>query len=100
MDVWGWGKGQSKWLVYPWLVLGANAITAYMFSEIVPGLLDRIALCGGRQEALSPMAWMADHVFVHLPTPGLAAFAFSVFTLAYCFIPVWIMYRKKIFVKV
>jgi hypothetical protein len=46
------------------------------------------------------MAWMASHVFVHMPTPGWAAFAFSCFTLAYCFLPVWIMYRNKIFVKV
>jgi predicted acyltransferase len=99
MDVWGWGRGQSKWLVYPWLVLGANSITAYMFSEIVPGLLDRIEyVAGGRKT--TPMDWMANHVFIHMPTPGWAAFAFSFFTLAYCFVPVWILYRKKIFVKV
>jgi predicted acyltransferase len=99
MDVWGWGKGESKWLVYPWLVLGSNAITAYMFSEIVPGLLDHISVPDGGKRASLP-AWLAEHVFVHMPTPGWAAFAFSFFTLAYCFVPVWIMYRKKIFVKV
>jgi predicted acyltransferase len=99
MDVWNWGRGQSKGLVYPWLVLGSNAITAYMFSEIVPGLLDRIHfMAGGKQT--NPLGWIADHVFAHLPTPGLAAFAYSFMTLAYCFIPVWIMYRRKIFVKV
>lgn len=99
MDVWGWGRGESKWLVYPWLVLGANSITAYMFSEIVPGLLERIHFTSNGRET-NPVAWIFDHVFVHLPTPGLAAFAISVLTLAYCFIPVWIMYRKKIFVKI
>jgi len=99
MDVWGWGRGESKGLVYPWLVLGANSITAYMFSEIVPGLLDRIHfMADGKQT--NPLAWIADHVFAHLPSPGLAAFAYSFMTLAYCFIPVWIMYRRKIFVKV
>ena len=100
MDVWGWGRGRSKWLVYPWLVLGANSITAYMFSELVPGLLDRIAIPTGNGTHASPMEWMAMHVFVHLPDRGWAAFAYSVCTLAYCFIPVWIMYRNKIFVKV
>jgi predicted acyltransferase len=99
MDVWGWGRGESKRLVYPWLVLGSNAITAYMFSEIVPGILERIEFMAGGKKT-SPTGWLADHVFIHMPTPGWAAFAFSVFTLAYCFIPVWIMYRKKIFVKV
>jgi predicted acyltransferase len=99
MDVWGWGRGQSKGLVYPWLVLGSNAITAYMFSELVPGLLERIHFTDEGKPS-NPLSWMADHVFVHMPTPGWAAFAFSFFTLAYCFVPVWIMYRNKIFLKV
>lgn len=99
MDVWGWGRGESKWLVYPWLVLGANSITAYMFSEIVPGLLERIEFMDGGRKTDLP-SWLANHMFIHMPTPGWAAFAFSFFTLAYCFIPVWILYRRKIFVKV
>jgi predicted acyltransferase len=99
MDVWGWGRGQSKALVYPWLVLGSNAITVYMFSEVVPGLIERIHFTADGRTT-NPLAWISDHVFAQLPTPGLAAFAYSVFTLAYCFIPVWILYRKKIFVKV
>ncbi len=99
MDVWSWGRGRSKGLVYPWLVLGSNAITAYMFSEIVPGLLDRIRFTDGGRPTNLP-GWLAEHVFVHMPTPGWAAFTFSLFTLAYCFVPVWIMYRKKIFLKV
>ena len=99
MDVWGWGRGESKGLVYPWLVLGANSITAYMFSELVPGILDHIEFVAGGKKT-NPMGWLADHVFIHMPTPGWAAFAYSFFTLAYCFIPVWILYRKKIFVKV
>jgi predicted acyltransferase len=100
MDVLGWGRGEgSKRFVYPFLVLGSNAITAYMFSEIVPGVLDRIHFTADGR-LTNPMAWLANHVFIHMPTPGWAAFAFSFTTLAYCFIPVWIMYRKKIFVKV
>jgi len=99
VDGLGWGKGRSAGLIYPALVLGANSITAYMFSEIVPGLLDRIHFTSDGKMTSLP-AWLADHVFIHMPTPGWSAFAFSFFTLAYCFIPVWIMYKKKIFVKI
>jgi predicted acyltransferase len=99
VDGLGWGKGRSAGLVYPALVLGANSITAYMFSELVPGLLERIHFLADGKET-NPMLWLADHVFIHMPTPGWQAFAFSFFTLAYCFIPVWILYRKKIFLKV
>ena len=99
VDAWGWGKGKSGALIFPWLVLGSNAITAYMFSELAPGLVESIHFTeAGRRT--NPLAWMANHVFIHMPDAGWAAFAFSVFTLGYCFIPVWIMYRRKIFVKV
>jgi predicted acyltransferase len=99
VDILGWGKSQSKGLVYPWLVLGANSITVYMFSEIVPGLIDRIHFSDGGKPS-TPMLWLYEHVFMHFPTMGWTNFGVSVTTLAYCFIPAWLMYRKKIFVKV
>ena len=99
VDLLGWGRDKNKALLYPWLVLGSNAITAYMFSEIVPGLIESYHFHdAGRR--INPLEWMQAHVFIHLGDPGLAAFAFSVFTLSYCFIPVWLLYRKGIFVKV
>jgi predicted acyltransferase len=99
VDGLGWGKGRSGGLIYPALVLGANSITAYMFSELVPGLLERIHFLSDGKET-NPLSWLASHVFIHMPTPGWRAFAFSFFTLAYCYIPVWLLYRKKIFIKV
>jgi predicted acyltransferase len=100
VEQWGWGKGRrGRAFVYPWLVLGSNAIVAYMFSELVPSGLDHIRFTDGGKPS-SVLAWIFRHGFAHIPDPGWAAFAYSVFTLAYCFIPVWILYRKKIFVKV
>ena len=70
-----------------------------MFSELVPSALSNIHFVADGKRT-DPLAWIFNHVFIHIPDPGWAAFAFSVFTLAYCFIPVWVLYRKKIFVKV
>jgi hypothetical protein len=39
-------------------------------------------------------------VFAHIPDPHWAAFAYSVTFTAVCFIPVLILYRKKIFLKI
>jgi predicted acyltransferase len=95
----GWGKGPGRRWIFPWLVLGSNAIVAYMFSELVPSALWNLSFTAGgrRTDALS---WVFPHVFAHIPDPGWAAFAFSVSFCAVCFIPVWVLYRKKIFVKV
>ena len=95
----GWGKGKDNWVVYPWLVFGSNAIAAYMFSELVPGGLDHVHISvNGRPT--DAIGWLFFHTFAHIPDRGWAAFAFSASFAAFCFIPVWILYRKKIFLKV
>jgi predicted acyltransferase len=95
----GWGKGQSKGLAYPWLVYGSNAITAYMFSELVPGVLYNIHFTAGGKR-WDVISWLFAHSYAHIPDPGWAAFSYSVSVLAVCFIPVWVLYRKRIFIKV
>ena len=96
----GWGKGQTKGLAWPWLVFGSNAIVAYMFSELVPGILYNISVPSAPGKRSDLISWIFSHVFAHIPNRGWAAFAYSVSFTAFCFIPVWIMYRKKIFLKV
>ena len=99
----GWRKGWT----WPWLVFGSNAIVAYMVSELLSSVLWAIRLTpsGGivfteneHLESIQP--FLFHHIFAHIPDPGWAAFAYSVSFTAVCFIPVWVLYRKKIFVKV
>lgn len=99
VEVHGVGKGQSKGLAYPWLVFGSNAIAAYMFSELVPSLLEHLPFTAGG-ERTSVLEWYLTHVCRQIPNPGWAAFSYAVSFLAFCFIPVWVLYRKRIFLKV
>jgi predicted acyltransferase len=94
-DVRGWRK---RW-TWPWLVLGSNAIAAYMISELLPTALDNIRFTDDGEQT-NVLAWVFEHIFEHIPSPGWAAFAYSLSILAFCFIPVWTLYRKKIFIKV
>src|ERR1039458_8875076 len=90
----GWRKGWT----WPWLVFGSNAIAAYMFSELLPGILDHIAVpVDGRHESLE--LFLATPLLTHIHNPGWAAFSYSVSFALVCFIPVLILYRKKIFLK-
>lgn len=85
--------------MWPWMVFGLNAIAAYMVSELLPGLNDLFALpYHGRH--IYALGWMRLHVFGKIPDPGWACFAYSFWYMAVCFIPVWILYRKRIFLKV
>jgi len=96
----GWCKeGVGKALAWPWLVFGSNAIVAYMVSELLGGTFDLIHFtAGGRPE--TPFHLLQVDLAALIPNPGWAAFAYSVTYTAICFIPVWILYRKKIFLKV
>lgn len=99
VDKWGWGKGESKWMVAPWLVLGSNAITIYMFSELLPSALLQWHVQDGARR-VDVMTWFEQHICAGLiASPGLAAFSFSLTVLAVCFVPAIWLYRKKIFIK-
>jgi predicted acyltransferase len=91
----GWRTGWT-WI---WLVFGSNAIAAYMFSELLPGVLLNIHFdfAGQRTDVI---AFLLDHVFARIPNPGWAALAYSISFTAVCFVPVWMMYRRRIFLKV
>jgi predicted acyltransferase len=101
VEVKGWGKGNgwTRGVVWPWLVFGSNAIAAYMVSELLPGIVDlgRFTSDGRKMNALG---WVRIYVCGQIPNPGWAAFSYSFLFTAICFIPVWILYRKKIFLKV
>jgi predicted acyltransferase len=96
----GWcRKGWSKGLVWPWLVFGSNAIVAYMISELLASALDLIHLPSGGH-GIDLLAFANRHLFTVISDPGWRAFLYSVLYTALCFVPVWVMYRKKIFLKV
>jgi predicted acyltransferase len=96
----GWGKaGWSRALARPWLVFGSNAILAYMISELLGTTVQLIPIPFGKGWT-DPLTLVNATVFALIPDPGWRAFAFSVSYAAACFVPVWLLYRKKIFIKI
>ena len=86
-----WKRGWT----FPWLVFGSNAIAAYVFSELLSPLVGDV-LFGHR--SLGSIIYA--HVFAHVPDRALGSLLYSLCYVAVCFIPVLILYRKKIFIKV
>jgi predicted acyltransferase len=96
----GWcRKGWSKGLAWPWLVFGSNAIVAYMISELMASAFDLIHFRSSGQ-GMDLLAFADTHLFAGVSDPGWRAFTYSVLYTALCFVPVWLLYRKKIFLKV
>ena len=96
----GWCKqGRAKALAWPWLVFGSNAIAAYIISELLPGALALIHFQAGGSDT-TPLLWWQHYLAALIANPGWAAFSYSVPYTAVCFVPVWLLYRNKLFLKV
>jgi hypothetical protein len=65
----------------------------------LPGFFVRWHLMAGGKR-VDIFGWVFVNVFSLIPVPSLACFAYSFCYMALCFVPVWVLYKKKIFIKV
>ncbi len=75
------------WWTLPFVIFGTNAIAAYVLSELL-GI---------------PFGWqdfIFQHCFAHVFSPPMASLLYSLTIVGLCFLPVWWMYRRRIFLKV
>jgi predicted acyltransferase len=80
----------------PLLVLGTNAITAYLISELGADLLGAVRLpSGGSIPGASFNAMLAES-----GSPQWASLLFSLGYLLLCWLPVLPLYRKRIFLRI
>jgi predicted acyltransferase len=95
IEIKGW---RGKW-AWPLLVLGSNSIAAYVISDLLGMLTDLIPLSYNGLP-IGPLGLLYMSTYAHISNSGLASFCYSFTYMAICFLPVWFMYRKKIFLKV
>lgn len=80
----------------PWLVLGTNAILAYLISELGDSVLRLIHTPSGPN--LKQAEWLGVIHFVS--NPAWASLLYSVFFLVLCWLLVYPFYRKRIFLRI
>jgi predicted acyltransferase len=88
-------SGHSR-LLNPFLVFGTNAIAAYVFSELLQSTLSSIRLHSGIN--LQQLLYRSiTHV---VPNQPFASLLYSLAFVAVCWIPVSMLYRRSIFIKI
>jgi predicted acyltransferase len=95
VDVNGW----RRW-AKPFLVLGTNAIAAYMLAEIVAHLIWRMEVAQPDGSFLSWQEIVYRRFFVGLGSPAMDSLVYALVFLALCWAAMWLLYRKRIFFKV
>jgi predicted acyltransferase len=88
-------KWRSLW-TKPLLVFGTNAIAAYVFGGAISALLDHFQTVGG-------MSWQEliyENTFVPLANPANASLLYASAYVLVCWVGMWLLYRKGIFLKI
>ena len=93
----------GKWLTFPWLVFGSNAIVAYCVSDFLVINLTWIKIphsIGPNGQPVSAWFWAYHNLFAFNGSTNVTSLAFAIAFVTVCFIPNWLLYRKRIFVKI
>ena len=87
-------KGYRRW-AKPFEVFGLNAIALYVVADLIAVSLGLIKVGGG-----SLGGWIYDRVFASWASPVNASLAFAICFVLVCLGLMWILYRRRIFLKV
>jgi predicted acyltransferase len=97
----------GKWVLWPWLVFGSNAITAFVLSNFIVEVMLWIKVPAGALvnpanpgQRISAWLWAYRHIFARHESTEVTSLAFALAFTALCFLPNWILWRRKIFLKV
>jgi predicted acyltransferase len=90
-----WTRGWT----FPWLVFGSNAITAYVFSELLAAALSTIGVRDGAR-TIALQQYIYQHWFFPVVNPSFGSLLYAIAFVLVCFLPVVWLYRKKIFIKI
>lgn len=88
-----------RMLSWPWIVFGSNAITAYVMGSVWGKTLDYIRFRDAGKVS-TPLPWLYAHVFAHGGSTANSSLAFAMFYVVLCFLPVWVLWRRGIFLRV
>jgi len=87
-------KGYRRW-AKPFEVFGLNAIALYVVADLIAVALGTIKV---GEESLG--GWIYNHVFASWASPFNASLAFAICFVLVCLLLMWILYARKIFLKV
>lgn len=92
VEIKGWRGGWTRY----WLVFGTNAISAYVLSEVLESATEQMP----RQPLRSYDLQIYDHLFAWIHPQGIASLAYAICFVMVCWIPVALLYRRRIFIRI
>lgn len=89
----------GRFLTKPALIFGSNAITAYAVSVILVKAMLFLKVHDG-EKLTTAWGYTYHHLFARNNSTEFKSLAFAIGFVAVCFVPNWLLFRKKIFLKI
>ena len=83
-------------LLFPFFVFGTNSIAAYVFSELLAGGLGSILVA----PKVSLSRWLFNGLASAIPNLAAASLVYSLLFVLVCWLPIYLLYRNRIMLKV
>ena len=92
-------KGYKRW-AKPFVIFGVNALPLFVFSGIMARMLGAYRVAGAEGQPVSVQKWIFDNIYSPIAQPVDASLMYAIsFILLWLFL-MWLLYRKRIFMKV
>lgn len=92
-------KGYTKWS-YPFRVFGMNALALFVFSGFLSKFLILIKIDGGEGKSISLQSYIFKSVYLSIASPINASLFYALSYLLLWYGLMWILYKRKIFIKI
>jgi predicted acyltransferase len=92
-------KGCRRWAT-PFVVFGVNALALYVLSGMLSDVLNVMPMTKLDGSPSSLKNWLYERVFASWLSPLNASLAFALSYVAFWWLSMWGLYRRKIFIKV
>jgi predicted acyltransferase len=93
----------GKWITLPWLVFGSNAIVVFCVSVFIVENMIWIKIphsIGPNGNPMTAWYWTYYNLFAFNGSTNNTSLAFALAFVAICFLPNWLLWRKRIFIKI
>jgi predicted acyltransferase len=92
-------KDYKKW-TKPFVIFGVNALALFVFSGLLAKILGIIKVIGAEGKEISLQRWIFENVFLPFASPINASLIYAISYIFLWLFLMWLLYRKRIFIKV
>ena len=91
-------KGYKRW-AKPFVIFGVNALALFVFSGIMARVMGMIRIASVDEKTISLQQWIFNDLFLTWAEPISASLAYAIAFILFWLFLMWLLYRRRIFIK-